>query len=265
MQLQSLKILLNNKVQQYNTLDFISNDPIAIPHCFNKKQDIEIAAFFAAILAWGNRKSIISSCSKLMSLMDNSPYNFIMNLSDDDEQWVCNFEHFVHRTFGFFDVVRVINFLRFHYNYRGEESLETAFSNWLKPTDENVENALNGFYYYFFDEQLFDEGTNCRTTKHIAAPFKKSACKRLNMFLRWMVRKDKSGVDFGLWQNIKPHQLIIPLDVHVLSVVEKLGIINNPKANWNTAVFLTKFLKQFDSNDPVKYDFALFSLGVNTK
>jgi uncharacterized protein (TIGR02757 family) len=258
----NIKYLLNKKVEQYNSIDFIYNDPISIPHQFSKQQDIEIAGFFAALLAWGNRKTIIQSCKELMGLMDNSPYNFIMNLDDDDDDWHWDFENFAHRTFNFIDTIRVIDFLRFHYWFKGEESLETAFSQWIKPTDTDTENALNGFHHYFFDKEFFADEGDDRTKKHIAAPFKKSACKKLNMFLRWMVRKDNCGVDFGIWNKIKPSQLVMPLDVHVLNVAESLNILQSPKANWQTAITLTNYFKQLDAEDPVKYDFALFSIGV---
>ncbi|MFY7965750.1 MAG: TIGR02757 family protein [Chitinophagaceae bacterium] len=258
---QNIIYLLNKKVTQYNHIDFIENDPISIPHQFLKKQDIEIAAFFAAILAWGNRKSIITSCQRLMHLMDNSPYDFIMNIDEDDTGRMQDFEHFAHRTFNGIDAIRCMKFLQLHYQFLGEESLETAFTKGLQPNDENVENALNTFYQYFFSKEYFPDEES-RTQKHIAAPFKKSACKRLNMFLRWMVRSDKNGVDFGIWKNIKPSQLIIPMDVHVVNVSNHLGLIEHTKTSWQAAVDLTNKLKKLDANDPVKYDYALFSLGV---
>lgn len=252
--------LLNKKVEQYNHIDFIADDPVSIPHQFTKKQDIEIAAFFAATLAWGNRKSIITSCKRLMDLMDNSPYDFIMNMNDDDDI-ICEIEGFKHRTFNEIDLSYFLDFLRFHYWYKGEASLETAFNKGLQPSDENIENGLNNFYHYFFDEKYFEDYPT-RTQKHIAAPFKKSACKRLNMFLRWMVRSDKNGVDFGLWKSIKTSQLIMPMDVHVVNVANHLGLITTTKTSWQAAVELTQQFKQLDANDPVKYDYALFSLGV---
>jgi uncharacterized protein (TIGR02757 family) len=255
--------LLNAKVEQYNHIDFIENDPISIPHQFTKKQDIEIAAFFAATLAWGNRKSIISSCKKLMNMMGNSPYDFIMNMKANHNM-LNETKGFAHRTFNEIDLTRFFNFLRFHYCFNGAESLEMAFTKGFQANDINVENALNGFYHYFFNEVFFNDDDD-RTKKHIAAPFKKSACKRLNMFLRWMVRSDKNGVDFGLWKTIKPSQLIIPMDVHVVNVAYHLGLISTTKTNWENAVSLTNCLKQFDAADPVKYDFALFSLGVIEK
>ena len=245
--------LLNKKVEQYNHIDFIELDPISIPHQFTKKQDIEIAAFFAATLSWGNRKSIITSCKKLLELMDNTPFDFIIHHQTKD------IKPFVHRTFNQIDLTHFIRFLQYH--YKKEKSLETAFTNSMNMKDENIEEGLNGFHQYFFNPKLFPNYPT-RTHKHIATPFKNSACKRLNMFLRWMVRKDEHQVDFGIWKNIKASQLIIPMDVHVVHVAHQLGLIANTKTNWQAAISLTNSLKQLDSKDPVKYDYALFSLGV---
>ena len=250
---QNIIHLLNKKVEQYNHIDFILDDPISIPHQFTKKQDIEIAAFFAATLAWGNRKSIIASCKKLISLMDNSPYDFIMNKRP--------IQHFAHRTFNDIDLNHFINFLHHHYAKKKELSLETAFIKGLQTSSENMEAALNEFYHSFFNKKQF-KNYPVRTQKHIAAPFKKSACKKLNMFLRWMVRSDKNGVDFGIWKNIKTSQLVMPMDVHVVNVANHLGLIETNKTSWQAAIDLTNKLKQLDANDPVKYDYALFSLGV---
>ena len=245
--------LLNKKVEQYNHIDFIELDPISIPHQFTKKQDIEIAAFFAATLSWGNRKSIITSCKKLLELMDNTPFDFIIHHQTKD------IKPFVHRTFNQIDLTHFIRFLQYH--YKKEKSLETAFTNSMNMKDENIEEGLNGFHQYFFNPKLFPNYPT-RTHKHIATPFKNSACKRLNMFLRWMVRKDEHQVDFGIWKNIKASQLIIPMDVHVVHVAHQLGLITNTKTSWQAAISLTNSLKQLDSKDPVKYDYALFSLGV---
>jgi uncharacterized protein (TIGR02757 family) len=250
-----IKKILDAKVKQYNTSSFIQNDPIQIPHIFTVQQDIEIAAFFAAILAWGNRTSIINSCTKLMRLMDNAPHQFITNYTATD---VKPMHQFVHRTFNNIDLLYCLEFLQFHYSTYN--SLETAFHpNALKPF--TAESGLIHFRNYFFS--LADAPH--RTTKHISTPQKKSACKRLNMLLRWMVRKDNNGVDFGLWKTIKPSQLICPLDVHVANVACRLGLIPNNKSNWDNAVQLTDALKTFDAKDPVKYDYALFSLGADEK
>ncbi|TXH22872.1 MAG: TIGR02757 family protein [Chitinophagaceae bacterium] len=254
-----LQYFLEKKVEEYEVLDFIKNDPIQIPHRFQKKQDIEIAAFFAAILAWGNRKSIINSCTNLLTLMDHAPYDFIMNFNEEDLRPFTNFKH---RTYNAVDLFHFFNYLQYHYKHLGEESLETAFSKHLKPENENVEAALNAFYQSFFDINIF-ENYPTRTQKHIASPAKKSACKRLNMFLRWMVRSNQKGVDFGIWKTINASQLVCPLDIHVQRQARKLGLLSSEKNDWQAAVALTHQLKKFDKKDPVKYDFALFGMGVH--
>ncbi len=251
--LEELKIFLDKKVNQYNHLSFIESDPVSIPHLFTKKQDIEIAGFFAAIFAWGNRTTIINKSKELMNLMNNEPYHFVMNCKSGDLKKLDGFKH---RTFNSTDLLYFIEFFKFHYSKN--DTLETAFTKFLKKKDETVENALDGFYNYFFS--LADVPD--RTRKHIAAPQKKSSCKRLNMYLRWMVRKDKSGVDFGLWKNISPSQLIIPMDVHVARVARKMELFNRKQTDWQAALELTAQLRTFDQADPVKYDFALFGLGV---
>ena len=257
-----IKKLLNEKAAQYNHRSFIKDDPLSIPHRFSKKQDIEIAGFFASILAWGNRKSIINSCNKLLSLMDNSPYHFIMTVDwENDPARFLTLKKFVHRTFNGFDLLHLLNFLKHHFFYQGEKSLETAFTKWMLPTDVTIENALVGFnaYVFTFDENAKEE-MHCR--KHIASPSKKSACKRLNMYLRWMVRADLQGVDFGIWKNISSAQLVCPLDVHVARVAKKLNLLSRNQNDWQSAIELTTYLRKLDRTDPVKYDFALFGLGV---
>ncbi|WP_346237390.1 TIGR02757 family protein [Niabella insulamsoli] len=258
---ESLKIFLDKKAHQYERPDFIADDPISVPHRFVLKQDIEIAGFFAAVLAWGNRKSIINSCNRLLSWMQGAPHDFIMHFEEKDLQPFLTFKH---RTFNATDLFHFFDFLKFHYKTNKQPSLETAFSNHLQPADPTIENALTGFYNAFFDEQIFEDFPK-RTRKHIATPFKKSACKRLNMFLRWMVRSSVKGVDFGLWKQIKPSQLVCPLDLHVARVAKHFGLLQRPNNDWIAAVELTNHLKELDANDPVKYDFALFGLGVVEK
>ena len=251
-----LKLFLNKKVDQYNQPFFIAADPISIPHKFIQQQDIEIAGFFAAILAWGNRKSVLNSCNTLMQLMDNQPYQFCLHHSKKELQAL---EQFIHRTFNTTDLLYCITFFKQHFTQH--PSLEIAFTQWMNKKDETVENGLIGFHHYFFSLQDFPE----RTRKHIASPQKKSACKRLNMYLRWMVRSNETSVDFGLWKQIKSSQLIIPIDVHVSRVAKKLGILTRTQNDWQAATELTTYLKKLDSKDPVKYDFALFGLGVMEK
>ncbi|MES2830113.1 MAG: TIGR02757 family protein [Bacteroidota bacterium] len=254
MEFLELKDFLDAKVAQYNQPGFIKNDPICIPHGFKKPQDIEIAAFFAAILAWGQRKTIINKCNELFLRMDNDPHNFMLQHSDHDLKGLLGFKH---RTFNDTDLLYFVSF--FHQHYSNYPSLEYAF---LPPDGiATTESVLNHFRTYFFS--LPDSPQ--RTVKHVSSPAQKSTCKRLNMFLRWMVRKDNNGVDFGLWNNIKPSQLICPCDVHVDRVGRRLGLISRKQTDWQTAVELTKELSRFDPVDPVKYDFALFGLGVEEK
>ncbi len=245
--------LLNAKVEQYNRPDFIANDPISIPHLFTHKQDIEIMGFWAAVLAWGQRKTIINKCKLLIEMMDNAPHDFVLNHTEADLKPFLTFKH---RTFNATDT---LYFLQFFQNYYQKyESLETAFSQTLSPQNTNVEAGLIYFHNQFFDSEHSPD----RTRKHVATPTRGSSCKRLNMFLRWMVRQDKMGVDFGLWRQISPSQLVCPCDVHVDRVARKLGLISRPKTDWKTAIELTETLKILDPSDPVKYDFALFGLGV---
>jgi len=252
----NLKIILDKKVVAYNSPSFISNDPIVIPHKFSIKQDIEIAGLFAAVLAWGLRKTIINKCTELLNFMDNSPYDFILHHKSSD---LKVFENFKHRTFNATDTLYFIDFL--HRHYSNNASLETAFTTWMNPDDETIENGLVGFHNYFFDTEYAPS----RTRKHIATPLRKSACKRLNMMLRWFVRTDENGVDFGIWKTIKPSQLVCPLDVHVERVARQLKLISRKQTDWQAALELTTQLKKFDKNDPVKYDFALFGMGVVEK
>lgn len=249
----SLKDFLDRKVEEYNRPDFIPNDPISIPHQFTEKQDIEIMGFFASILAWGQRKTIINKCNELIERMDGSPYDFIVNHGDEDLKNMLGFKH---RTFNDTDLLYFISFFKYHYTHF--TSLEDAF---LQVEDMNgfsIEESLNSFKSYFFSLPDFPH----RTRKHVSSPLQKSTCKRLNMFLRWMVRKDDMGVDFGIWDQIKPKDLICPCDVHVERVARKFGFIQSDKVNWKTAIELTDHLKELDPADPVKYDFALFGLGV---
>jgi uncharacterized protein (TIGR02757 family) len=254
----SLKKFLDSKVIQFNNPSFIKDDPVCIPHLFSKKQDIEIAGFFAAMFAWGIRKTIISKCKLLLQLMDNAPYDFCLHHTDED---LKKLERFCHRTFNDTDLLYFISFLKFHYSKYA--SLETAFFNTtaVQQSDHVIENCLNSFYQYFFSL----EDVPARTKKHIASPQKGSTCKRLNMFLRWMVRSDNKGVDFGIWKMISPSQLICPVDLHVARVSKHFNLLKRKQVDWLAAVELTEQLRKFDRTDPVKYDFALFGLGVLKK
>jgi uncharacterized protein (TIGR02757 family) len=253
---RKLKALLDRKVEEFNAAGFIEPDPISVPHRFTKKQDIEIAAFFASIFAWGNRTTIIKKTTELMSLMDNKPYGFIHNHREKDLIHLLKFKH---RTFNTTDLLYFLLFLKHH--YQSSPSLETAFVKWMDPKDKNVEKGLLGFHDYFFS--LPDSPV--RTRKHIATPARNSSCKRLNMFLRWMVRQDDKGVDFGIWKKISPSQLVCPIDVHVARVARRLQLIERKQVDWQTALDLTARLRKLDPLDPVKYDFALFGMGVTEK
>ncbi len=244
---------MDEMVDKYNQPDFIENDPVCIPHRFSKPHDIEIAGFMAAVLAWGQRITIINKCTEFFESMDNAPFDFMLNHSETDLKRFLNFKH---RTFNATDALYFIEFFKHHYS--SNDSLESAFTMGAQQEAQNVEQHLNGFFKYFFS--LEDHPR--RTYKHIARPARKSACKRLNMFLRWMVRSDDRGVDFGLWKKISPNQLICPCDLHVDRVGRALGLIARKQTDWQTAVELTNRLKVFDPNDPIKYDFALFGLGV---
>jgi len=273
-----IKSFLDAKVAQYNRPEFIQNDPIVIPHQFTLKQDIEIMGFWAATLAWGQRVTIIRKCRELIALMDGAPYDFIINHQEPDLKKLLNFKH---RTFNDIDTLYFITFFRQH--YERFESLENAFlpkSLSTLPQGDGLEkntkaikvlllgedlgevtSSLNHFRSYFFSLPDFPH----RTKKHVSSPSQKSTCKRLNMFLRWMVRKDDAGVDFGIWNRISPADLICPCDLHVDRVARKLKLITRKQTDWRTALELTEHLRQFDPTDPVKYDFALFGLGIEER
>jgi uncharacterized protein (TIGR02757 family) len=249
---KALKIFLDKKVDTYNQPSFIHDDPVSIPHLFSKKQDIEIAGLFAAVFAWGNRTTIIRKSKELMGLMDMQPYEFCLN---PDADRLKKLKKFKHRTFSADDLLYFIHFL--HVHYRHHPSLQSAF---FPRRNMNVTEGLIHFKKYFFSHEHLK-----RTEKHISSPLQKSTCKRLNMYLRWMVRSDNRGVDFGLWKNINPSQLVCPVDVHVARVAKKLGLLKNKTVDWQAALELTNALRKLDRNDPVKYDFALFNLGVIEK
>jgi uncharacterized protein (TIGR02757 family) len=248
--LSDLKEFLDEKSDLYNQPGFIERDPISIPHAFKKRQDIEIAGFFAAVLAWGQRKTIVRKCNELLAMMDNDPHEFIINHRPKD---LRVFEEFKHRTFNGTDTLYFIAFFRWF--YRNHSSLEEAFK---VSNNGDIGQALIRFHQLFFSLDDYPP----RTQKHIATPERKSTCKRLNMYLRWMVRKDNRGVDFGIWSSISPAQLICPCDVHVDRVARRLKLIKRKQTDWITATELTSSLKKLDPADPVKYDFALFGLGI---
>ncbi len=251
-----LKEFLDRKVDEYNQPSFIKSDPICIPHSFKQQQDIEIAGFFAAVFAWGNRTAIIQKCRELMQRMDNAPFDFIQY---HEERHLKQLLGFKHRTFNDTDLLYFVSFLQHH--YKSSTSLETAFSRWIQLGDKDTSNVLTGFYHYFFSM----EHVPARTRKHIASPERKSTCKRLSMFLRWMVRNDGRGVDFGLWKQLNPSQLVCPVDLHVGRVTRRFNLLQRQQTDWQAALELTAHLKELDPIDPVKYDFALFGLGIMEK
>lgn len=248
---KTLKDFLDYHYIAFNKPSFIEYDPVLIPHRYSKREDIEVAGFFAAVLAWGQRKTIISKCSELMALMDDAPHQFITAHTDHD---LKRFKSFKHRTFNLTDTLYFIAALKQIYQeYRTMERLFVP-----QPGEETVEGGLIRFHDAFFS--LPDHPH--RTRKHLPTPERKSTCKRINMFLRWMVRQDQAGVDFGIWKEIKPAQLVCPCDVHVDRIARRLKLIKRKQTDWQTALELTANLRKLDANDPVKYDFALFGLGV---
>lgn len=245
-----LKDFLDSKVKQYNNPKFIESDPIQIPHKFSKKEDIEIAGFLTATIAWGNRKSIINNANKLMLLLDNAPYDFVMNHSETDLEQLLPF---VHRTFNGNDCIQFIKSLQHIYNNHG--GLETVFAEHAE--SNSLQNSISKFKSTFFEINHLQ-----RTQKHVSDPLKNSAAKRINMFLRWMVRNDNTGVDFGIWKSMPPSLLSCPLDVHSGNVARKLGLLKRKQNDAKALLELDTALRKLDPNDPVKYDFALFGLGV---
>jgi uncharacterized protein (TIGR02757 family) len=246
---KDLKKFLDTKVDFYNQPSFIKDDPICIPHLFTKQQDIEIAGFFAAIFAWGNRTTIINKARELMQLMEMQPHDYCVNQTSGVLKKLSGFKH---RTFTSDDLYYFIEFFQQHYSKY--DSLETAF---FPRKGMTVEQGLNHFKTYFFAQEHLK-----RTEKHISAPAQKSTCKRLNMYLRWMVRCDDKGVDFGIWNNIQPADLVCPLDVHVSRIARQYGLLQRKQDDWESAMELTANLRTLDKKDPVKYDFALFGTGV---
>ncbi len=245
--------ILITEANRFNRSSFIEEDPISLPSQFDQLQDKEIIGFWVAMLAWGQRKTILAKGRELVALMEGQPYRFILDHSEADR---ARFLSFKHRTFNTTDTLYFLEFFQ-HY-YRRHETLETAFTAGLSESDEHVGPALIRFHDYFFS---LPEAPS-RTRKHVATPIRKSTCKRLNMFLRWMVRSDDAGVDFGCWRSIRPDQLLMPLDVHVDRVARRLGLIKRKQTDWKAALELTRTLKEIDPSDPVRFDYALFGLGV---
>ncbi len=245
-----LKEFLDEKVDLYNRPSFIGSDPISIPHLYTLKEDIEIAGFLAATVAWGNRTMILNSARRMMGLMGNSPYDFIMSHNEDDLELI---EGSIHRTFNSDDFKSLIRGLRHVYlNHHGMEDIFNTYQ-----SGSSLQPAIHEFRRI-----IFEPHHDKRAEKHISDPFKGSAAKKINMYLRWMIRKDTNGVDFGIWKSISPSVLSCPLDVHSGNVARKLGLLSRKQSDAKAVSELDESLRELDSNDPVKYDFALFGLGV---
>lgn len=250
MNFSELKDFLDEKVLQYNTLDFIESDPVQIPHLFTLKEDIEIAGFLSATIAWGNRKMIIKNSHRMMDLMGNSPYDFVMSHSENNLEQL---ESFVHRTFNGQDFIGFIQSLQ--NIYKNHDGLEAVFA---KNQEEiSMQKSISEFKKIFFEIPHLS-----RTQKHISDPLNNSAAKRINMYLRWMCRQDNNGVDLGIWKSIDPSKLSCPLDVHSGNVARKLGLLLRKQNDGKALLELDTKLRELDATDPVKYDFALFGLGV---
>ena len=247
-----IKDFLDQKYTEFCKKDFIENDPISIPHLFCKKEDIEIAGFLTATISWGNRKMIIKNAKYLMHLMENQPFDFIQNAGNKE---LNHLRKFTHRTFQSDDILFFTESLKNIYLHKN--GLEHLFTIGYSQ-DNTVFSALKHFRASFLEIEHLK-----RSEKHISDVVKFSSAKRLNMFLRWMVRSDHEGVDFGLWKNIKSQDLRIPLDVHVMRIAQKLELLERKQQDWKTVELLTSKLKEFDANDPVKYDYALFGLGIS--
>jgi uncharacterized protein (TIGR02757 family) len=248
------KEFLETKFIKYCHPYFIQNDPISIPHLFTKKEDIEIAGFLTATLSWGQRVTIINKSRELMMRMDNAPYDYIKAASDKE---IGSLLTFVHRTFQGEDCLYFIHALQHIYKFYG--GLENVFITGYLP-NRSIKESISNFRVLFFSFEHLQ-----RTTKHVPDPMKGSASKRINMFLRWMVRRDSEGVDFGIWKSISPAHLMCPLDLHSGRIARKLGLLHRKYDDWQAAEELTARLRTYDPDDPVKYDFALFGIGVNEK
>ncbi|MEQ8909687.1 MAG: TIGR02757 family protein [Vicingaceae bacterium] len=248
-QTRELKDLLELNFLRFHTADFIADDPICIPRKFSKKEDIEISGFLTAIIAWGQRKTILKNANRLLEIMDHSPFDFILNHEEKDLEKAVGF---VHRTFNSDDLIYFLAALQEIYKKEG------GLENTMLDNGTKMKSRLSNFKSLFFQAEHLK-----RTEKHLADPMKGSSAKRLNMFLRWMIRSAEGGVDFGIWKSITPQELMMPLDVHTATVGRRLGLLQRKQNDWKAVEELTENLRQFDSEDPVKYDFALFGMGVN--
>ncbi|MCD6065376.1 MAG: hypothetical protein K0S33_202 [Bacteroidetes bacterium] len=255
LRIENIKEFLDEKVLLYNNRNFIETDPIQIPHLFSKKEDIEIAGFLTATIAWGQRKSIIANSRKLVELMDMDPHSFVLHASKKE---LLPFKNFVHRTFNGEDCVFFLQSLQHLYKKHG--SLEKAFTSGLTKKEADSYTTIGRFR-----EEFFSISHPGRTQKHVSNPLSGSSAKRLCMYQRWMVRKDKNGVDFGIWDSMSPAGLYLPLDVHTGNISRKLQLLERKQNDWKAVAEVTEVLRNLDPKDPVKYDFALFGLGAFEK
>lgn len=246
-----LKEYLDFKANQYEHPSFLESDPLKLVHLFTKKEDCEIIGFLVATIAWGNRKSIISSAERLIEIMKNEPYHFVMNYRN-----IKQLKNFVHRTFNHQDLDFFIRSLQ--NIYAKHKGLESAFTT-NQDYPEIKSRILN------FRNLFLEISHEQRSKKHISNPLQNSACKRINMFLRWMVRSNNRGVDLGIWTSISTAELLLPLDVHTSRNARMLGLLSRKQDDWNALEELMEKLRKMDPTDPVKYDFALFGIGVNEK
>ena len=256
MTIPEVKEVLDDALELYYNQGFIEHDPISIPHRFKHPRDIEIAGFFAAIFAWGNRKTIINKSRDLLERMDNAPFDFIQNA---DTSSLTSLQSFKHRTFNGVDIIGIVQTLQ--HVYRQFDSLEEAILVKDQKSQVTIKENLHKLHLLFAQSPFLAK----RTLRHIASPYNKAACKRLVMYMRWMVRKDHTRIDFGLWKKIKSHQLECPLDVHVARIARELGLLSRKANDWQAVEELGRALRAVDANDPIKYDYALFSIGEDSK
>jgi uncharacterized protein (TIGR02757 family) len=254
MRFSAIRDFLDEKVSLYNRPEFIETDPVLIPKSFTRKENIEISAFLASSIAWGNRISILKNARYLMQLMDNDPYEFTTKASEKE---LFTLSNFVHRTINGADMLFFVTSLKNIYLHFG--GLEKLFSEGYRQGND-VQTALTRFHEIFFSIPY-----PVRSRRHIPDVASGSAAKRLNLFLRWMVRNDDRGVDLGLWKSIPASALMLPLDVHTGKTARELGLLQRRQNDWKAVEEVTSVLREFDPVDPVRYDFALFGLGIFEK
>ena len=249
---EELRDLLEHLHDKYNQPEFIEPDPISIPHSFSDRHDREVAGFMAATIAWGNRKAIVKSAARMMQYMDDSPADFVRNASASE---LAHLQSYVHRTFNgqdFTDFVLAIRGITERWGGIGE------FFEQNYVATQSIPQVLSLFRKEFFS---IEHNPHCE--KHLSSIDKGAACKRLNMYLRWFVRRDDRGVDFGLWEKIPMSALYLPLDVHTGNMGRALGLLTRKQSDWKATDEITRSLREFCSDDPVRYDYSLFGAGID--